>query len=507
MRRWWRRPEVPLFMLVLGAYAYFYQAGGWNPNSRFDLTRALVEHRTSMIDRYAHNTGDLSCRGPSGRCQQARAEAGEHYYSDKAPGASWLAVPAYALAYAVFGTDRPTLRYLALSAWWVTIVAIGVPSAMAVVMLYRLLEAFTDSEPVRLTVTLAYGFATLAFPYSTLFHGHQLAAALLLVGFAWLVRAQHLTTKPPTAGGLVGVGAVLAYAVVVEYPVAMAVVLLVGYATTCVRPWRRLVWLVAGGALPVMALISYHWLVFGGPLTLPYAFSTQRPRHIGFMGIGRPSRDVLWAILVSGYRGLFYSAPWLLLAIPGAMALLGRWGRRPEAVVCVGIAAWFVSLNSALVDWRGGWAMGPRYLIPALPFLSILVVGVAPRSPPRDAARLAGCVAGAGLALALIAASAVLMLAGTAVQPEPPMDLPHPFTEYLLPALFRGELSVNTQSVEDMWPQQRGDPQAWNAGQLVGLDGLASLAPLGLYVAAIGSWLAWAVSRRATVGAGSRDLG
>jgi hypothetical protein len=151
--------------------------------------------------------------------------------------------------------------------------------------------------------------------------------------------------------------------------------------------------------------------------------------------------------------------------------------------------------------------MGPRYLIPALPFLSILVVGVVPRSPPRDAARLAGCVAGAGLALALIAASAVLMLAGTAVQPEPPMDLPHPFTEYLLPALFRGELSVNTQSVEDMWPQQRGDPQAWNAGQLVGLDGLASLAPLGLYVAAIGSWLAWAVSRRATVGAGSRDLG
>src|SRR5262245_56197948 len=41
------RPEVALFMLVLGAYGYFYQAGGWNQNSRFDLTRALVEQRTS----------------------------------------------------------------------------------------------------------------------------------------------------------------------------------------------------------------------------------------------------------------------------------------------------------------------------------------------------------------------------------------------------------------------------------------------------------------------------
>jgi hypothetical protein len=31
-----RRPELALFALVLGAYAYFYQAGGWNQNSRFD---------------------------------------------------------------------------------------------------------------------------------------------------------------------------------------------------------------------------------------------------------------------------------------------------------------------------------------------------------------------------------------------------------------------------------------------------------------------------------------
>jgi hypothetical protein len=286
MRRWLRRPEVPLFMLILGAYAYFYQAGGWNPNSRFDLTRAIVEQHTSIIDRYAYNTGDLSCRGPRGRCQQARAEAGEHYYSDKAPGASWLAVPAYALAYAVFGTDRPTLRYLAMSAWWVIIVAISVPSALAVVMLYRLLETFTASDPVRITVSLAYGLATLAFPYSTLFYGHQLAAALLLIGFAWLVRAKHLTPKSLTAGFLGGVGAALAYAVVVEYPVAIAVVVLVGYASTCVRPWRRLVWLVIGGAMPVMALAAYHWLVFGGPLTLPYEFSTQPDRHIGFMGIG-----------------------------------------------------------------------------------------------------------------------------------------------------------------------------------------------------------------------------
>ena len=47
--RLWR-PATPLFALVLGAYAYFYQAGGWNQNARFDLVRALVEQGTLTID-------------------------------------------------------------------------------------------------------------------------------------------------------------------------------------------------------------------------------------------------------------------------------------------------------------------------------------------------------------------------------------------------------------------------------------------------------------------------
>jgi hypothetical protein len=278
MLRWLRRPEATLFALVLGAYAYFYQAGGWNQNSRFDLTRAIVEQRTSIIDCYAYSTDDLSRRGPLDRCLQARAEAGEHYYSDKAPGVSWLAVSAYAVAYGAFGADRPSQRYLTMRAWWVTTVAVGAPSTISIVMLYLMLAAFTRSQPISITVTLAYGLATLAVPYSTLFYGHQLAAALLLIGFALLVRAKHFAAKPSTSGFLVGVGLVLGYAVVVEYLAAMAVVPLVGYAAAFVRPWRRLGWLVAGGAVTAIALAAYHWLVFGSPSSCR---TSSRPRWLG----------------------------------------------------------------------------------------------------------------------------------------------------------------------------------------------------------------------------------
>jgi hypothetical protein len=494
MSRCLRRPEAALFALVLGVYCYFYQAGGWNQNSRFDLTRAIVEQGTSILDSYAYNTDDLSCRGRLGRCEQARTELGEHYYCDKAPGASWLAIPAYAVAYALFGTNRPSQRYLALSAWWVTIVAVAVPSAMAVVMLYLMLEAFMGSAPVRITLALAYGLATLAFPYSTLFHGHQLTAALLVIGFALLVWAKHLTVNSPRPSFLIAIGLVLAYAVVVEYPSAIALIPLIGYAAMFMRPWRRFGWLIAGGVVPIIPLTAYHWLVFGGPLTLPYQFSTGLPRHIGFMGLGWPAPDVLGAILVGEYRGLFYSAPWLLLAIPGAIALLGRRGHRTEALVCVVISTLFMWLNSSLFDWQGGWAMGPRYLIPAIPFLAVLVVGVVPRSCRRSFARRAAAIVGVAFAFALIAASAILMLAGTAVKPEVPMDIQRPFADYLLPSLYRGKLSISTQSIDSKWPAA-GERQAWNIGQLAGLDGLMSLAPLGLYLAATGAWLAWTVRR------------
>src|SRR5207248_4649981 len=76
------RPARALLLgaVLLTSYAYFYQGGGWNQNSRFDLVRAIIECHTLSIDAYHGNTQD-------------KAFANGHYYSDKAPGVAFLAVP------------------------------------------------------------------------------------------------------------------------------------------------------------------------------------------------------------------------------------------------------------------------------------------------------------------------------------------------------------------------------------------------------------------------------
>ena len=64
-----------LFLLTFVTYAYFQAGGGWNQNSQFDLTRAIVERHTFAIDGYTRNTGDVAAHGG-------------HVYTNKSPGLS-----------------------------------------------------------------------------------------------------------------------------------------------------------------------------------------------------------------------------------------------------------------------------------------------------------------------------------------------------------------------------------------------------------------------------------
>ena len=86
----YRKAAILLGLVAFLSFSYFYEGGGWNQNSRFDLLRAIVERHTLQIDAYHENTQD-------------KAHLNGHYYSDKAPGLVFLAVPFALIA-------RPVLR-------------------------------------------------------------------------------------------------------------------------------------------------------------------------------------------------------------------------------------------------------------------------------------------------------------------------------------------------------------------------------------------------------------
>jgi hypothetical protein len=449
-----RRPQLPLFLLVFGAYSYFYQAGGWNQNSRFDLTRAIVEQHTIAIDAFADNTGD-------------KAQRGGHWYTDKAPGLSALAVPAYALVHAW----RP--EAVAAGAYAAAVSAIALPSALAAVALFGLGLRLGLTDAWSAAVSLAYALGTLAFPYSTILYGHQLAAAFGLLAFAlvWARRA------PALAGLLLGL------AVCVDYTSAILVLAVAAYALARAGG-RATLWLAAGGVPAALALGLYHAAAFGSPLALPYTFALQEHRHAGwFMGIAAPDPRVLVALLVGSYRGLFYGSPWLVAGVPG-LVVLARRGFRAEALTATATCLAYLLLNAGLVDWPGGWAMGPRYLIPALPFLALGAMGLVVAWPAGSRARrvLAWC---GGIAAVL---SASLMLMGTAVRPDVPLTVDRPFQEFLIPSFRHGRVARSNHAIDG--DGTSGVPAAWNLGHLIGLERLTTLVPLASWLAVTGFWLA-----------------
>ena len=75
-----------------------------------------------------------------------------------------------------------------------------------------------------------------------------------------------------------------------------------------------------------------------------------------------------------GDRGLLVATPVVLAAAAG-LWLLFRRGLRAEALLCAAVAAAFIIGETGYGDPYGGTSAGPRYLVPALPFL---LVGLGP---------------------------------------------------------------------------------------------------------------------------------
>jgi hypothetical protein len=93
--------------------------------------------------------------------------------------------------------------------------------------------------------------------------------------------------------------------------------------------------------------------------TMSFTFSNPL-----FQGIGE--------LLFHGEIGLLIFAPWVILSLlcfPQFMRI-----HLPESVLCGAIFLVNFLFYAKYCQWHGGWAGGPRYLLPTLPFLIMVIV-------------------------------------------------------------------------------------------------------------------------------------
>ncbi len=386
------RAGLTLFWLVVLAFAYFIPSGlNWNTESHLYPAFGIVDYHTLSIDRYQAGLGDKSY-------------ANGHFYSDKAPGLSFLAVPVYAVLRVVLPNvkghkyvlykhlgyymtqDMVYLRYA------ITYLLIIMPSAALVWLLWLFIARISGMEGWSLLLTAVYALGTIAYVYSTWFFSHQLAAVLLFSSF--LLVFTHVRGKPQSRRALLFTalaGLLGGLSIICEYPtVAIAGCTGVYLLVISRKKVASAAAYVLGMVPMAIAAITYNLIAFKKPFATGYNYvdSSWYHSHVkgGLFGLSAPtsygvqapSLNSLWQITFGGYRGIFVISPVLLLSFVGAWFMWRRKDLRPELCLFAAIVVLYFLIDASRgVDqngWSGGSSVASRHLTPMLPFMVVPIV-------------------------------------------------------------------------------------------------------------------------------------
>lgn len=237
-----------------------------------------------------------------------------------------------------------------------------------------------------------------------------------------------------------------------------------------------------GAALPVGVTFYYHLNCFGGLFQFPYYHETFQKFAIahqqGIAGVTFPGslRELggqlssLLQLLFSPYRGLFFYSPFLLIGVSGMIKMIRDPEWRREGWLFLSVVVVYFLFLSAFSDWEGGWSMGPRHLVPILPFLATTVLFQVGRSSGVLRKLLIWFLSVSSL-LAI-----TLTFLGTVTFPYFPKEFMNPFYDLSWQLLLRGKLAPTL-------------------GELCGLAGFYRLIPIIIPVGILSALLLRDLSR------------
>ncbi len=462
---------------------------GWNVNSRLCLTYALVEQGTVRIDDYWQRP-DLGTRDV--------ATIGGHFYSDKIFGTSLLGViplAAIRLGQRLVGVSLSP----AVERWAVTAFSVALMAALAGAIFHRLARRYLLEQEevpwraeVMAAVTTLFTFVgTMLFLFAGVFMPYLPAIGALLVAL-WLteissndddVRSSTLCGIFPDSVRDFFTGLALGSAILFDYLAGWPAALIAAYTICFRRQAKAAAWLGLGVVLPLVPYALYCYAIFGS-LSIPYQYELEalfrNAMSQGLMGATWPPRlTVAWLLAFHPYRGFFYHSPHLLMGFVGMVVAMRQGGLWRWRALLFCMVFWGLLLyNSAYYMWWGGWGLAPRFLALTVPFLALAALPALRWRVSHVAASLAGLWG-------------VFVHVVMNFMPHNFPDRPHraplqsllspDLTAHHYPAMFR----------QYVWPKFLLGETEWSFSSLLGLRGLASLAPLlllWLVVAALYGW-------------------
>ena len=329
-------------------------------------------------------------------------------YAPYGPGVAFLIAPFHLAGRVVArlaGVPRAPLPYGI--AWevlvgGVTTVAMAFAAALAVAGFFRASLALGAPHGRALLLSLVLGGATLLWPYGTTLYSEAWLAAF----FAWAATlvlearggARHPRTRVITASVLIAAAIGTKPTAGVIAPAFVIAALLDPRAGVRERS-RVAIVLAAGIAIGVALQLGWNVYRFGHPMDFGYNLAAMIPilpaRNFAIEAV---PRGLLVQLLTPG-KSLFVWAPPTLLSL---MVLRACWPYERGLVAGL-VVATTTSLifYGAYIFPDGGYAHGPRHLVPLVPLL-MLVLSVPAVPLPRRSLALCAAI---GFVMAALAVS------------------------------------------------------------------------------------------------------
>jgi hypothetical protein len=424
------RPGLAAVVTLGVAWGLVMHQMGWAQMAHFDQVQAFSKGQT-QIDQWHWDTND-------------KAWVDGHFYSVKSPGMAALSTPLYKaieglggdkLARAAVDNARHTahpkwypasvvplenygydvqrgLRVQSIVeqdtpiVWALTLLAAVIPATLLLLGVRWAADRFLPGYGTAAAIT--FGLATVVMTFANEFFSHVISAGFGFAAFCLLMKERD---GPPRLGMVAAAGLLAGLGVTFEFQTGLVGVVLLGYALSRRTDWLRRGAAYAGGAVAgALPMLAFNVWAFGNPLKLAYGDAVAFPgasghdvlglNSHGFFGITAPRFDSAVSLLLAG-KGLLVLTPIIVMAVVGVFMM--RKQHRAEANTILAVAAVYFVYNSGYWLPFGGGTPGPRFLIPALPFVALGLAYAYKRLP--------------ALTLGLAIPSGLLMLIGTLTYP------------------------------------------------------------------------------------------
>jgi hypothetical protein len=334
-------------------------------------------------------------------------------YAPYGPLAAVLALPHHLLGRAIAAIAGVPRAPLPAGIAWVflvggiTMTATATAAALAVAGFYRAVLALGTPARPALVLSMLLGGATVLWPYGTSLYAEAWAAAAFIWAAAFLLDARRASQEDPArARTLVACASALLTIAGLTKPTALVFApafAIAALADTAI-PWRvrvqTAIALSAGIAAAGVTHLALNTYRFGDPMDFGYGWAEMVPQLPPHLFLARDVPRGLAVLLLSPGKSILLWAPPLVLALANVRTLWSRERALTIGVACAAGAG--LVFYAAYLYPEGGYAHGPRNLVPLVPLALLLAGGSHAGRWPLPAVVLCGAI---GMTMAILAVS------------------------------------------------------------------------------------------------------